>query len=376
MRILHCIPNLGGGGAERQLAYLAPMQARLGADVHVAYVGGGVNLDRLARGGVTLHSLRVGGNNSPKLLWDVHCLLRSVRPDILHTWLTQMDVIGGLLRRLHDVRWILSEGSSGLGYPRTFKTCLRRLLGSRADGIIANSRGGWEYWRDLVGKDVAHAVISNSIPWDEIATAHPGLPLQLDLNPQDKLIVHVGRLDAGKNVANLLLALQRLSRRGPSWKAVLCGDGPLLDQLQRLVRQLDLSERVVLAGYLPTVWSLLKRADLVATVSLFEGQPNAVLEAMACGCPVVASDIPAHREFLDEGSAVFVDPRVPDVIATGIEDVLEAPEEAARRARAARDKAANLSPATIAPQYHEFYLEVLGSDRGSAAYPQHPRRAA
>ena len=108
---------------------------------------------------------------------------------------------------------------------------------------------------------------------------------------------------------------------------------------------------------------------MLVSVGFFEGRPNAVLEAMACGCPLVVSDIPAHREFLDEGSALLVSPEVPAAIAQAIGSVLTAPDDAARRAKEARAKAAQWSNQAMARQYAHVYQEVLARRSDSSFNP-------
>ena len=78
----------------------------------------------------------------------------------------------------------------------------------------------------------------------------------------------------------------------------------------------------------------MKASDAFVSTSTFEGQPNAVLEAMACGCPLVVSDIPAHREFLDDQTAAIV-PLKKDAFVKAILYVLQGSEEIARRRSAA-----------------------------------------
>ena len=81
LKVLHCIPGMGGGGAERQLAYLAGPLAACGWDVHVALRTGGANLARLERGGATVHMVTAVGNHDPRLAWRLADLFRRVRAE-------------------------------------------------------------------------------------------------------------------------------------------------------------------------------------------------------------------------------------------------------------------------------------------------------
>jgi glycosyltransferase involved in cell wall biosynthesis len=103
----------------------------------------------------------------------------------------------------------------------------------------------------------------------------------------------------------------------------------------------------------------MKRADTLVSTSLFEGSPNVVLEAMACACPLVVSDIPAHRELLDEETAILVDPHNPRSVADGILQALSDRSAAARRAAAAQMRVQRYSLASVARQYRDLYQDLL-----------------
>jgi glycosyltransferase involved in cell wall biosynthesis len=102
----------------------------------------------------------------------------------------------------------------------------------------------------------------------------------------------------------------------------------------------------------------MKRADVLVSLSRVEGCPNVVLEAMACGCPLVVSDIPAHREILDEHSARFVDPDDTIKAAADIKAILAHGDAA--RVRAARECAAGRPVEATASSYEQLYLSLLG----------------
>src|SRR5256885_5126301 len=106
--ILHLIPTLGGGGAERQLTYLAAALQRLGAKVHVGYLHEGPNLDRLLSDQVATHCLGPIGNYDIRLIRRISGLIRRVRPDLIQTWLTQMDILGGGAALCHGTPFVLS----------------------------------------------------------------------------------------------------------------------------------------------------------------------------------------------------------------------------------------------------------------------------
>jgi len=358
IRVLHCIPSMEGGGAERQLAYLAGELTRMGWEVHVALLYGGPNFGRLQASGAVIHELVARSNYDPRIFWQLLRVINAVKPDLIQVWMLQMEILGGMAAETARVPWVFSERCSALAYPPTPKNWLRVLLASRASAIVSNSMGGDRYWQARLNSRVPHCVVPNALPLEEIETVQPAAPEETGLGPDQRVVLYVGRFDPQKNLETLLLALREVVSR-PEVVAVLCGEGALRPEVERWIKEYALPGRVLLPGYVPAVWSWIKRADVFVSVSLFEGHPNTVLEAMACGCPLVVSDIPAHREFLDEQCALLVSPYAPAEIAQAISNVLSAPAAAARRARNARARVAQWSTRAIARQYEQVYMGVL-----------------
>jgi len=127
---------------------------------------------------------------------------------------------------------------------------------------------------------------------------------RLGLEPGPPVVGAVARLDQVKRLDLLVQAAARVAR--PDLVVVLVGAGPEEPRLRELVRALGVQDRVRLAGEVPDAATLLRAFNVYAAPSRKEGMPLAVVEAMALGLPVVASDIPAHREVLGPGSAGIV----------------------------------------------------------------------
>lgn len=356
LTVLHAIPSFDGGGAERQLALLAPELCRLGVDTHVAYVHPGANLRPLLDTPVHLHPVACsGGNHDPRILLKLLGLIRTLRPAVVQTWLPQMDILAGVAARLTATPFLLSERSSAAAYAVGWKNRLRRWVGQRATAVVANSQSGLDYWGPTVAD---RRVIRNGMPLAAIRAAVPAVPGTLGLPPDARIALFAGRLNAEKNVATLLQALEAVLARQSDCVAVLFGDGPLHTSLRAQVERMQAHDRVRLAGFTPDLWCWMRRASVFVSVSLFEGNPNTVLEAMAIGCPLVVSDIPPHREILDERMARFCNPASKDAIAQAIEAVLEAPAAAAQRAAAASVAADEWTLERGARAYLDLYREL------------------
>src|SRR4030095_15906440 len=106
-------------------------------------------------------------------------------------------------------------------------------------------------------------------------------------------------------------------------------------------------------------WALMKAASVFVSLSDYEGCPNAVMEAMACGCPLVVSDIPAHREIVDQECAFLVEQGNARQAATAIIDVLRNSGPTQRRASNAKEKTRRWSVSATAKQYENLYKDII-----------------
>lgn len=355
LRILHVIPSFAGGGAERQLSLLAHALSRIGVEVHLAHVHDGPNLALAQRSGAVLHKLGVRRNHDPRTLVRLVALIRALRPDVVQTWLLHADVFGGTAARICGAPWLLSERCSGPMYEHGLKFRLRKALGRAARAVVANSERGVEYWRDA-GFAGTTRVIRN------IVTVPAQVERQVHSTADVDLILGIGRLSDQKNWFAFLSALERVFAARSGARAVVLGEGPLRDALQAAIdASPHLKNRVQLVGYVEDIATWLRTANLLVSLSLYEGTPNAVLEAMAALCPVVVSDIPEHRELVDAETALFSPVNQPAVAAEAIERVLLDPDGAEQRARMARQRVESWSAQAAADQYVQLYRALSGA---------------
>lgn len=358
MRILHIIRKLAAGGAERQCCLLAEAQQDAGHDVHIGFGETAPIADRLIARGVQLHRVESRSNLSPYLIFQTAALIRRTRPDVVQTWLTQMDVIGGLAATLCGVPWVVAERASAPCYPQSTRTFLRLRVAHYAAAIVANSNQGARYWRSRASTSLLQCVIPNAVPFAEIAVARPSHSDVL----ASPTILCASRLSPEKNFGVLIPALCQVLEATPAI-AVVCGEGPDASQISARVGELNLGDRITIAGRCENLWPRMKAAAAFVSISHFEGCPNSVLEAIACGCPVVLSDIPEHRELVDEQCAWFVDRTDPAAVAAAIQDVLARPDEALRRSAAARAAIAPYTLQECVRRYDDVYTSIANHRR-------------
>lgn len=362
MRILHLIPSFGQGGAERQLALLASaLFARPDVDLQVAFHTCGVNALVLNECPSVLSELRMMDNHDPRMVWDIRRACMGFRPDIIQTWLPQMDVLGGLVARWMGIPHVLSERSSAAMYTAGgWKNRLRVAIGKRAQVIIANSEGGLDYWRRQGARGRLHVVRNALTP----PSPEPAPLAQLGLEGR-KLLVAAGRLSHEKNVSVVVQAMAVALAKLPEHHGVIFGEGPERKAILALIAATGLSGRIHMGGYSSNLYGWLRAADVFLSASLMEGHPNVVIEAAAAGCPLVLSDIPAHREFAVGGSALFATATDATLLAEAVVQSATNRKAAMARAEHARALTQPLSVEAAALRHIEIYRSLLNEPKHS-----------
>jgi glycosyltransferase involved in cell wall biosynthesis len=138
---------------------------------------------------------------------------------------------------------------------------------------------------------------------------HLGQLVRMDRQEQDPpVVLTIGRLEPVKNQAFLLRAARRAADRGARFQLWFAGAGPLLESHRRLAASLGLADRSRFFGYVSNVPDLIRQASLAVLPSIKEGIPRGLLEPMAAGVPVVASDVKGNRETVCHGKTGWLVP--------------------------------------------------------------------
>jgi glycosyltransferase involved in cell wall biosynthesis len=326
--------------------------AEAGIETHVAFTEGGPNLARMERTGVVLHKLPRRNNHDPRVIIDLLTLMRRLHPSLVQTWLTQMDVFGGVAAKILGLPTILSERSSRGAYSSNWKNRFRLLIGIHADAVVANSHGGLDYWREHGKVNGLHLIRNalSSIRYGSISTNDA---------PDGEVLMFAGRLCADKNVIVLLEAFIQVVVARPNLKVKLFGEGPLRRKLEHQIAESNMAEKIELAGYSEDLSSWMRKASLCVSVSNFEGHPNVVIEAASVGCPLVLSDIPAHREILDDSSGWFVQKDEAADIAEKIFAALDDPLQTRNKAQQAKGLVQEFNLDYVKMRYLSTYDQIL-----------------
>lgn len=358
LTIVHMIPTLEGGGAERQLALLVTTQLERGYEVHVCIRRTGAHEAPLRSGGARIHLLGDHRGLSPILALRARRVLEQCRPRVVQTWLPQMDIVGGLACMYTGVPWILTERASRPAYAaRRLLTRVRASVGRRADAIVANSIEGARYWREVGSERERISIVRNAIDIRAVQEAAQRSRYSSSSDERRTVLV-VGRLDQQKAVDVVLRAIPRIESQS-SFRFLVIGNGPQLSGLTALAEELRVRQHVEFCAHQGDWWKLLGQASVLVSMSRYEGQPNVVLEAVAAGCPVILSDIPEHREFLDDNTALFTPAEDSEALARAIAIVLDDPSSADARAHGAIRAIEGLTRHLAADAYEDVYRRAL-----------------
>lgn len=340
-RAVFFIDHLRHDGTQRVLMQLVEGLGARGHDLAVVCLNDSLDpavVSHLRRHGAELRVLGktalLGGYGLPGLLaW-----LRRERFDIAVTMLFVADVVGRALARAAGIPRIVTSLRARNAHYRLWQLLLVRATMPWAQAVIINSPATGPF---AVGAEGARpgglVYIPNGVSAAQYDApmAREALRAELGLDPETTLVGAVGRLTHQKGLDLLIDALAVSGL--PGVHLLLAGAGEEEGRLRAQARRLGLGERVHFAGYRRDVPQLLGALDLYVHPARFEGMPNALLEAMAAGCPIVATDVDGNSELIRDGEHGWLVPAdVPLALAGALKAALTDPAEARRRGDAAR----------------------------------------
>ena len=354
--ILHLIGQMVRGGAERQLLYLTQaLHERGWLQAVVTFNPGDIWEERLVRGGIRLLGIPRHGNKLWRL-WQLGLIVRRERPTLIHSWTHHTNVYAHWLLSYPRPRLIVSfRGNPTVNNytGRLMAGLPNRRVYAAADCVVSNSRVALDRARHAGVRMQRSEVVKNIVL--ARGQAKPG---ELVAVPR---IVAAGALIPIKGYDVLLRALGQVDAEGQSFELLLAGEGSERPRLEELARKLGIGQRVRFLGEIEDVPTLLSTAHLLAHPSRSEGTSNTILEAMAEGLPVIATNVGGTPELIsDEETGLLVPPDQPQPLAAKIRQLLVNPWLRERLGRAALDLVRERhSSGAVTSQYERIYKSMV-----------------
>ena len=290
MKIAIYISLLSRGGAERKAANIADYMYRQGNEVVLINMYRSEKEYEVSEGikRITSEPLpeelpggRIGNFitrfNRLRSIW------KSERPDVVLSFIGKTNVMTLLTTRgLNIPVAVALTGAPGREYYSPMLKFMARHLFKCADAVLLQTRQSMDFFPKGVLKKAI--IMRNPVSADYDIDRYEG--------ERDKTIVTLGRVDSNKNHELIIDAFANIAKDCPDWKVYIYGEGPERDRLIKKVDDLGLSDRVLLPGFTNDPVSVLKKAGVFVLSSNSEGTPNALIEAMMLGLPVISTDCP------------------------------------------------------------------------------------
>ena len=380
MRILffnYEYPPLGGGAGNASFYLLKEYAKNL--EVKVDFITSSIDEKQhvLNLGeNVTIYRLPIGKNaknihyqSSKELLrytWVAYRFAKKLakenKYDLTHSFFTvPCGIISFFLKKKFKIPYIISlRGSDVPGYSERFTflykfiTPIIKIIWKDAYFVVANSQG----LCDLALK---------SAPQKEIGVIYNGIDINEffpDYAKKDKnkfTVICVSRVTPRKGIRFLVQAVEKLSKKYDNLRLIVVGDGNERDSLENLVQEVGLKEKIAFTGPIPheNVGEYYNKSDIFALPSFNEGMSNTMLEALACGLPLIATNTGGAEELVKDGVNGFI-VKMSDAedLAEKIEKFLINKELEEKMGKESRLLAEKMSWSAVAKKYADLYAEI------------------
>jgi len=309
IKILQIIPTLDQSGAEKQFAQLAVNLPKNQYEVHPIILtrsGPYESLLRAADLPVTVLHKRL--KFDPFALWKLGQQIRRQKPDIIHSWLFAANAYTRLLAgQTPKPKVIVSERCVD-SWKQSWQLWLDRRQFARTTWLVGNSQSVVDFYIGQGMSAEKTSVIPNGIAIPQTALSQQQRDEKLaefDIPAGARVVGCVGRIARQKRLQDLIWAMQLLRQLTDNVFLLVIGEGPQRDQLLQFAREMTCDHVTRFVGHRSDAVELISLLDVFWIASDFEGMSNSLMEAMAAGVPVVASDIPPNRELVIDGETGF-----------------------------------------------------------------------
>lgn len=332
MKIVHIITGLGDGGAEHTLFKICKYE-KLNNHIVISFKGREKYFLLLKKIGVKVYCLNASFFSIYKFFFLIN-LLRSLKPDVVQTWLVHADFIGGIAARLAGIKniiWNIRYSNFEIGKTKFTTIMIIKILSKLSSiipkFIIVNSNRAKKIYENEGYNKRKLKFIPNGF---DLSILKPNklqkkiFKKKNKINNQIPLIGNVARYDPKKDHLNLINALSLVRSKKINFFCILVGNN--IDQnnikLNSEIKRLKLSNHIKLIGQNDDIMQVMNGFDIyIQSSSYGEGFPNVVAEAMACGTPCVVTNV-GDAGILVGKNGWIVSPNSPNKLANAIETAI------------------------------------------------------
>lgn len=313
IKILYVLPQLIVGGAEIQVLETIRYLDKSVYDVYVCSLNAGKMTlkDRFTEAGATVIGIHKRSKYDLAVVWRLYRFLRRNRIAIVHTYLNNVwGRLAGILSRTPLI--LASERSVDSWWKSRFHLFVDSVLERFTDRILVNSNAVRDYYAAHLRYAAPDKikVIYNGIDVDrfEGGPAPSEAKQRINVDPRDRTVAIFASLKEVKDHRTFLKAAKLVSEATDGVRFLLVGDGPLRQPLEAYADQLGIGGDVSFLGLRDDIPALLAATDLAVLSSVQEGFSNAIIEAMAAGRPVVATNVGGNAEAIVHGATGYIVP--------------------------------------------------------------------
>jgi glycosyltransferase involved in cell wall biosynthesis len=361
IKLLYIITSTGFGGAERLLLSYLKLIDHDKYKLYVCSLREKPNdLENEISKYAEFINLKIESKFNPAVLIKLIKLINSTEPDIIHTHLFQARIYTALASMFTRSTILVTHKHNNVNLKKhNIFILLERISIAFYSKVIAIS--------ESVAKSLSRYEL---IPARKIFVLHNGIDFQnfniiADSkgisNKNGPVIGIVCRLEPQKGINYLLLAMRIILAKFPTAKLEIVGDGSLFQELKQYSKNLGISNSVKFFGKFADVISFYKRMDVFVLPSLYEGFGIVLLEAMAAGVPVVATNVDGINEVVVDGvSGILVQPKSPEAIANAILKIIENDQLAESFKLQGYERAKSFEIKEHVHKLQKFYSMLLG----------------
>jgi glycosyltransferase involved in cell wall biosynthesis len=361
--LVNLFPPKWLAGTEIATYYMAEHLAQRGHEVHViTSLDEGLPEENYEKG-FYIHRLprtkiRFAG---AFIFWaDIVRVIQKIGPDIVHAQSLGIGVPALLSKNLLKIPYVVWGQGSDVYLPDWFTKLTSKTIIKNANSVIALTEDMKRAMQAIYNRDIT--IVPNGIDLKEYISE---LPVQ-NVGGPIKRILFVGRLHPVKGTRYLLGAMSIVRRDMPEAKLVLVGDGGEREHLENLTDDLKIRECVEFIGRVPheNVQNYMNQSDVFVLPSLSEGFPVTILEAMACGLPVVATRVGGIPDIVEDGiNGYLVDAMDQEMIAEALLKLLKDEELWEEVSNNNREKSKKYRWDTVAAALEEMYQTSIRSSK-------------